>query len=445
MWLMAVVVTIAAAIIMSSLLIKSHRQSVRQQLQATAAILLSMGISDFAELDDFERLSGFIEDALQMEKVDKAVRVYDGDGALVFTTLGSQHDDLPKLLKPLVENPAFLQMEAQSGEYETIVVPYEGRRGKHFYFQVVIPLPRYSEVLSHMWFRLAVLLGILIGASMILSRVLAGRLLSPVVEIATYLKTLDPRSIDQWAPLSIGRRGQYLQAIIDGVNLLGTRTKEAIVQLGKMSRYVAHELRTPLTIMRGEAELMLLKRDAPEEEYRRVLASSLEEVRRMSDIVDAVLRVGADARSITMFKPASLDVVAWVGAQIPLWERSLGRGLPCDFHLPAGTLVRADPDLLLRLIDNLIRNVRDHASSDVPCQMSAELSDDRVMLSICDAGPGLSPEMLDSIRHDGASSVSAGVGLDLCFRIAEVSGLSLDFEPASGGGLCVRIGLPRVM
>ena len=56
MWVMAVVSTLAAALISGSLLLRSHQDSIKQQLQATGTSLLTLGISDFDELSDF---SGF--------------------------------------------------------------------------------------------------------------------------------------------------------------------------------------------------------------------------------------------------------------------------------------------------------------------------------------------------------------------------------------------------
>ena len=65
----------------------------------------------------------------------------------------------------------------------------------------------------------------------------------------------------------------------------GKKSARQPLQLDRFVRYVLHELRTPLTILKGEIGLAL-KKNRPAQEYRAVLASGLEEVDRISLIVE---------------------------------------------------------------------------------------------------------------------------------------------------------------
>ena len=56
----------------------------------------------------------------------------------------------------------------------------------------------------------------------------------------------------------------------------------------QFSADVTHELRTPLTILRGETELGL-RNDRSQEELRDVLVSNLEEISRMSYLIEDLL------------------------------------------------------------------------------------------------------------------------------------------------------------
>jgi signal transduction histidine kinase len=444
MWVMTAVSTLMAAILSGSLLIRSHLESIRGQLQASSASILAMGLSDFSELEDFQYLNIFIEDALQMDKVDKVVRVFGPSQKLIFTTLGTAHDDLPTILSGKIAKPVFQLAEGKLRSYESLVVPYEGKGKRRFYLQIAIPLPKYSEMLEHLWWQILLLLGLLIGISVVASRFLAARLLRPVAAIGESLSQMDPNRIESWQPLEVGRHGTFLRAIVDGVNLLGARTKEAILQLSKMSRYVAHELRTPLTILQGEAETALLDEHAGTDEYRRVLVSSLEEVRRMSEIVDTVLRVGENARSIALFRPAKFDLVSWCEHHLPGWEKTLRRPIQFDPDAMQGTSAYADPELLHRLVDNLVRNVREHTSPDAPCRIAlARDAAGNVLLTVEDEGPGMPPYVLRSLNLEGSASDAAGIGLNLCLKIAEICGLALRFANAEKGGLRVEVRFPK--
>ncbi|MDH7516593.1 MAG: histidine kinase dimerization/phospho-acceptor domain-containing protein, partial [Bacteroidota bacterium] len=68
------------------------------------------------------------------------------------------------------------------------------------------------------------------------------------------------------------------------------KMREAYEQIQHFSVNASHELRTPLTIMRGEVELALRSRKKTEE-YQEILASLLEEILRLSRIIDDLLLV----------------------------------------------------------------------------------------------------------------------------------------------------------
>lgn len=443
MWVMTAVSTLASAALAGVLLVAIHRESVRQQLQATAASLVTLGMTQFSELRDFEELNRFIEDALQMERIDKIIRVYDASRELIFTTAGADYDSLPDRLQASVARPVFLTIAGAQRRYESLVMPYEGEGSKKtYYLQVAIPLPRYADMLESLWWQSIVLFGLLIGISILLSHVVSSRLLMPVRQIADALQRMDPGTIDAWTPLVLDRRSRYLAAIAEGINLLAERTGSAMAQLSKMGRYVAHEMRTPLTILRGEAEMVLAKPGANSADYERVLKSSLEEIERMSEIVDTVLHVGESARP-TAADEVDIDLEAWLRDHVPEWEKTLGRSIDLDISLTKAAVVRADPRLFSRLIDNLVRNVRHHTPREARCAIFAQSTPGGVEIVIADNGSGLSSEAIASLNQRGGYSEAAGVGLNLCHRIAEICGIEMVFSHRTGGGLGVTMRIPR--
>lgn len=440
MWVMTAVSTLAAAILTGGLLVTSHREAIRQQLQATATSLVSLGITHFSELKDFEELNRFVEDALQMDRIDKIIRVYDGSKRLIFTTAGTDYDMLPEKLANDTKKPIFLTVEGKQRRYESIVMPYEGVGSrKTFYLQVVIPLPKYFEVLGYLWWQSILMIGFLIGISVILSHWLSKRLLKPVETIAVHLREMDPAKIEEWKPMELDPRGRYLKAIADGINLMAERTRVSIMQLKKMSRYVAHEMRTPLTILQGEAETVLLREDAAINDYERVLRSSLEEIQRMSEIVNTVLRVGEDAMVAPFHQPVSFEIGKWLAEHKKDFERSLERAIETDIPQSAKLSVMADPKLLHRLVDNLVRNVKNHTPPQSICKISVEAAMNQLKIIVEDNGPGLSSAIIDSLNEEGRAADAAGVGLNLCYRIAEISGFKLHFSNKSTGGLKAEI------
>ncbi|HEX5038391.1 MAG TPA: HAMP domain-containing sensor histidine kinase [bacterium] len=433
--------TIAAVVLTGALLIRSHRDSVRRQLEATASALISLGISDFEDLENFDGLSRFIEGALQMERVDKIIRIYTSNGRLAFSTARLQYDKLPSVLPKLTPTPYFLEVEGKRQDYESLVIPYVtfGQR-KPFYLQIAIPLPSYAEIFEHLWWQSLLLLGLLMGLAFYLARRLSARLIRPVDFIAAHLEGMDPTRVEDWSPLNLKDAGPYLEAIVRRINALSDRTRAAVLQIRKMGRYVAHELRTPLTILQGEAETALARTQATKTDYETVLKSSLEEIQRMSEIVASVLQVGEWERSEVRPDPVVCDLSGWIRENDPRWEKTLGK--PLDVTLPAESpQVRMDPRLTNHLIDNLIRNVRKHAPES-PCRLRVSGDPSRATLTISDDGPGLPEEILNALNRDEPVLDVAGVGLNLCQKIAKIGGMKLRFANRPGRGLDAEILFP---
>ncbi len=443
MWLIAAVSSLATAFLFGSLLISSHLESVRQQLQSTAVSLISLGISDVSELEDFNEMNRFVEDGLLMERENKLVRIYDQRKILVFTTVGMTYDPFPIQLDQDVKKPMFVTLSRGGQTYESLLMSYEVGKGKKrrlFYLQVAQPLPRYREIFENIrWQSLGLLFG-LFAISFLVSRWLAKLMIRPVTEVAAHLEAMDPKRIEAWKPLEapVGG-GRYLDAIVAGINQLTQRTRASVLQLRKMSRYVAHELRTPLTILRGEAETALLKPNADAEEYRKILNSSLEEVQRMTDTIGTVLQVGESSSALTAYHPVDFEVAHWLRSHIPGWERLLDRKISLEIPATGIFHTRNDPKLLFRLMDNLVRNVQRHAPAGATCTMGLKLGNPGLLLFIEDQGLPVPDWMVEAMNRTESVLETEWVGLNLCHTLAQICGVPLKFSAREGGGLRVEI------
>jgi len=439
MWLMTAASTLAAMLLTGALLVRSHRESIRRQLESTASALISLGIDNFEDLENIDDLSRFIENASGLERVDQIIRIYSNAGAAAFSTARRGYDRLPDNLPQAFTKPTFLAMQGLRRDYESLVIPYStfGRR-RPFYLQILIPLPSYAMILKDLWWQGLLLLGILTGLTLSLSRRLSRRLIRPVDAISVHLEGMDPTKVETWSPLNLDDAGPYLDAIVRRINALSERTRAAVLQIRKMGRYVAHELRTPLTILQGEAETALARPGATKENFEAVLKSSLEEIQRMSEIVATVLQVGEWERSDLKITPMDCHLSDWIAETLPRWERTLGRKI--DVLLPDHHLLPSRIDIRFadQLIDNLVRNVRKHAPGS-PCRITLS---EGPKVTVSDDGPGLPPPVLETLNRGDPILEVSGVGLNLCQKIAKICGLKLKFVNRNGSGLDAEIWFP---
>ncbi len=447
MWFFSMSSTLGVTFLIMHLLVQSHRASLRQQLQTTSASLLSLGISDFSQVKDFDELKFFLKDALGMEQADSIIRIFDAKRDLVFSSIGLDYDLLPNRLKDDVNKPEFITLSIQDRDYESLILPYKGEKKRQiFYLQLAVPVPKYWGILRLVAGQILLLFLVLLSLSYVLSWGLSRRLMKPVREIAFYLKDLDPLSQEPPAPLTLRQEGGYLQDIAQGINQLAQRIRESVYKLRNMGRYVAHEMRNPLTILQGEAETVLAKKQATREDYAQVLRSSLEEVQRISQIVTTVLQVGELTSREAAFKPREINLNLWLQEQLGLFQRSLGWNLSVCIEETGDFRVKTDPEMLFRLIDNLLRNVHKHTPSGTPCYLEmAQALGDGVQICLWDEGPGISDSLLGQLNEGVKALETPGVGLPLCQVLAEILKIDLKFSRPEKGGLRVLLRFPPLV
>ncbi|MET7303265.1 ATP-binding protein [Embleya sp. NPDC005575] len=110
--------------------------------------------------------------------------------------------------------------------------------------------------------------------------------------------------------------------------------------------------------------------------------------------------------------------------------------------------VRADGELLDRVMANLVENAVLHTPPDTPVVVVAKAVRDRIELRVVDRGPGLPDDAKDRVfeafaRHgDAPRSRGVGLGLAVARGFAEAMNGSLTAEDTPGGGLTMILTLP---
>jgi signal transduction histidine kinase len=201
--------------------------------------------------------------------------------------------------------------------------------------------------------------------------------------------------------------------------------------------------------MRTEAEVAL-SRPRTEQQYRASLETILAEAERLGRLADQLVmlaRADAGALVAKMTKVNLRDLVDETSAR---WRPlAAGREVTLVDQVPDEGYVWGDPDLLRRLLDNLIDNALRHSPSGGTIAVSCTLVDSSWDLVVADSGPGVEPAMKPLLferfaRADRArrrDTGGAGLGLALCAVIAELhnGSISLDDGPGPGARFVVRL------
>lgn len=216
------------------------------------------------------------------------------------------------------------------------------------------------------------------------------------------------------------------------------RLAEGLARLGEMAAGVAHELRNSLATLSGY--LTLIER-RPEEGS---VTDYLGEIRRETDHLGRVLEdFLAFARPGTA-RTEEVDLAALV-------RRVAGdpalAGAPVIVRAGADARLPGDPQLLERLLRNLLRNAVEaegRAGVSGSVEVTLHRGPEGLEVTVEDRGPGLPPEVRDRLFHPFVTGRPGGVGLGLAVshRIATLHGGNLTLEDRPGGGTRARLLFP---
>jgi heavy metal sensor kinase len=364
-----------------------------------------------------------IAEALTVEGFGPYFVVTDADGRVVAPVqVGRYMQEMVagKILAPiLAQKSGFGQSVAPDGtEFRFYSVPLPSQPGSPLLIlHAGRPLDVLQGVLREYLFIFVTSVPIILLVSVGVGWILAGRALRPFEEVAQTAKHITSENLN--TRIESSRTEEEVQSLIESFNAMVGRLNHSFQQMRKFNADVAHELRTPLAIMQGENEVALRSGSVPEE-ARAVLASNLEELERLTRIVNDLLTLSeAEAgNQVILLKPISLkslveDLVEQM--QILATERHISIQLGA---IPEA-VIQGDElwirRALLNLIDNAIKYSRDGGSIEV----GAETRDGRVRLQIRDSGIGIAeadiPYIFDRLyRADPARSrTNGGTGLGL--------------------------------
>ena len=229
--------------------------------------------------------------------------------------------------------------------------------------------------------------------------------------------------------------------------------EDALNSVQGLLRILAHDMRTPLTVLRGDAEVALLKPRSAEE-YQRILASNLAEVDRISRLVEDVFALiqGISGSFKLSPQPIQLKKLVCQTAEQCLKEFQQ-KGVKLIIKAKNEIVIPADQRRLEQMFDRLIASAMDAAPERSKVELSLEEIGKKACVCIRDHGPGIPADQLQLIFDPLAKNDSLKASLpqgrrvvfSLCKLIAEAHGGSLEIESSTGKdcGICFKLCLPE--
>lgn len=357
------------------------------------------------------------------------------------------HTALPSR-KLSADNPIFTTFTSENEQFRMAILPLHDDTGQEYYVRIAYPLNAIDEAFENLRFFLLAGAPLIVAMAALGGWLLARGSLQPVTQITQAARQISARGLAQRIPVR-GVRDE-LDELAQTFNEMLRRLQSSFEQARNFSFDAAHELRTPLTAMRGETEVALLK-NSSSEELRRVLRSNLEEINRITAIVNDLLTVAqgeAGALELRRETVALSDLAGNIVETVQVLAED--KAVKLEASIEPGVKVTGDSLRLSQLLLNLLDNAIKHSSPGQTVRMRLEKNGAGPTLTVEDAGCGIAekdiPHIFDRFfRTDRSRSrqvPGSGLGLSICKWIVDAHGGSISVASKLGSGSVFTVQLP---
>ncbi len=333
------------------------------------------------------------------------------------------------------------------GRVRAIYLPApQTRSGEAAVLQVAASLDPLESATRTVLYRIlgTVLLGSL--AALVGAGWLARSSVAPVAEIARQAKAITGGAAGE--RITAHADVTEFVSLIEVLNDMLARLERAHQGHQRIIRDLGHDLRTPITSLRAGVEVALWTERKPDE-YRRVLASALEEVDRLTLISDALVLLARLESGELVQDFAGIDAGAIARDSLARAQERVGAHRFTLTRPRDPVPLQADPRLLGMVVDQLLDNAMRHTPPGTTIAISVAAEGDHVELIVEDNGPGVPDDTLPHLferfyRADPARGRDGGPGLGLtaAAAIVELHHGTIRAERGSAGGLRIRMLLP---
>lgn len=269
---------------------------------------------------------------------------------------------------------------------------------------------------------------------------LVRRALKPFEEITLTAERITHENLN--TQIHTERKEEEIQRLVKSFNAMVRRLDESFRQMRKFNADAAHELRTPLAIIQGETEIALRSSELPEE-IRSVLASNLEELDRLTRVVNDLLTLSEAEAGTRVLTKTPMEVKVLLEDLVDQMRLlASDRNLRIEVRCTPDLWIDADKLWIRRAIINILHNAIKYSKDGGIIEISAWGENSNVRLCIRDQGIGIMPQDLPHIfdrlyRADPArsrDSGGAGLGLAMVKWIVEAhkGTVTVQSEPEQG-------------
>jgi len=295
-----------------------------------------------------------------------------------------------------------------------------------------------------------VIVPLIIGAGGTAAFLILGRTQRQLNEITTEVAAItDGRSLHR--RLALSEETTDFADLVTTLNAMISRLETSFAGLRRFTADASHELKTPLTVLRADVERSMMTSNQTERMV--ALEEALQEVRRMTDLVESLLTLArADEGRFDLHR----ELVELGPLVQEVYETALilgeAQGVTVNLPFTADVVVMGDRTRLRQLFLNLVTNAIKYTPAGGKVELGVGRHPDNVTFAVRDTGIGISaadfPHIFerfwraDRVRSRMSERGGFGLGLAISQWIAQAHGGSLIASSRLGRGSLFTVTLP---
>jgi heavy metal sensor kinase len=373
------------------------------------------------------------------------LKVWSPDGALLFQTAVARRNPLPQSEDFVARPPEHIVTLDDRGPTFRVLSRPATVGGKPVVIQVARSDGTMRLELQELTLFLVLGLPFGVAAAGLGGYALARGALAPVTRMTDRAQSITAARLNDRLPVDHPHDELGRLAVVFNQTL--ERLEQSFQQMQRFTGDVSHELRTPLTAIRTVGEVALRETRSPDA-YRTTIGSMLEEVDRLTSLVERLLTLSRAASGPAHLQVERVDLgelADEVAGYLGVLAEENGQSIAVQRSVDAACDI--DRLVLRQALVNLVDNAIKYSRSDSEIGIRTFVSGGDVALEVRDAGAGIAPErgarIFDRHYRADAGGRGAGLGLAIAKWAVEVNRGQLTWQPAAGGGSVFRITLPR--
>ncbi len=412
--------------------------------------VLSSSMTEAHGASVFGNFERYLENVLGRKPKGKFIQIMDSSGRIGAKMSDIEGETLPTSFNALERamrgEIVYETIERTQPRLRMVTIPIMDNKKVTSVVQVGTSLEDFDETIRKLLLIMIISIPTSIIVTIVVGYFMAKKALKPVDQIRRAAVKISSSNLDEKIDIT-GRRDE-LGRLAETFNAMIGRLKDAFQRINQFSIDVSHELKTPLTILKGETEVALRK-EREKDDYQKLLLSNLEEIDRMSCIIDDLLLLSkADTKEIklNMEEVALRDLIMDVCMNMKVVADK--KSVELQINELEDVRLRGDELKLRRMLLNVVENGIKYSHVGGRVSVSSYVNDGYARIDVKDDGIGISEEDIKYVfdrfyRADRSRKRESGSGLGLSISRwiagAHKGSIEVNSQPAQGSVFTIKL------